>query len=659
MVFGNFFQEMAVGGTFVATAFMMIAITQIYMLDGTIKNYGGALNRDAFNWDFFASSVGYFAIWAIAFFLLRNDRCIILPMSDEEPAQWILTGIALAPMPPVMLSLLCSLYWPSLGYAENYRANLEADKGPIGHVMKLFENLKISRWYDVPRFVVNWCLLYIIGTAAFLHFSRTRRRFEKKNNTRILYIQIGLDIVLLSSLFLGLVAILLALALAINGPFGPAVAVLKVMFAGAFAVSLAGQVGLMLAAAVCISPEEGLVALYVPKEIAGRAPRHSATPLEAVSRSNSSAYNLEIAGRRREILTAVCLATVVALALALGGLSDAGILPPTILSRTVGRDLAVTAGLILIIRLGVIHQREVAEIWRSTGLRLGALLPVHFVRQAVHRLVNSLEVPAFLVKALMEELGTAPSGEPLVVPPDTAIFLNRRAQGAAEAIRRIQMWVDTLRADSLRLQDQQSRWLDPKLDLWTPLDAVVKDVMLESVALRHRLPLASGGKVRLSYRIEAHGQILAAELKSDLDIPEFGILSETEIRIDRSSLNDALSNIIRNGFQACAARSESVRSQERLFLDVGVTIEAGATSPLLIKIKDSGGGIPEAQRPHVFEPYFSTKGLAGSGLGLFMVREFLRALGGRITFTTSQTTNPPFTEFAITLPHRRVRIGRQ
>lgn len=50
-----------------------------------------------------------------------------------------------------------------------------------------------------------------------------------------------------------------------------------------------------------------------------------------------------------------------------------------------------------------------------------------------------------------------------------------------------------------------------------------------------------------------------------------------------------------------------------------------------VAIADSGGGIAEDVRPHIFEPMFSTKRGQGLGVGLAAVREIVEGLGGTIT----------------------------
>ena len=47
-------------------------------------------------------------------------------------------------------------------------------------------------------------------------------------------------------------------------------------------------------------------------------------------------------------------------------------------------------------------------------------------------------------------------------------------------------------------------------------------------------------------------------------------------------------------------------------------------------VQDNGGGIPEAIQKHIFEPFYSTKGDLGNGLGLYISREIMERHGGRI-----------------------------
>ena len=65
-----------------------------------------------------------------------------------------------------------------------------------------------------------------------------------------------------------------------------------------------------------------------------------------------------------------------------------------------------------------------------------------------------------------------------------------------------------------------------------------------------------------------------------------------------------------------------------------------------ILVSDEGPGIPADVANRVFEPFFSTKGGEGMGLGLSICREIVEDMGGTIDFETG----PTGTTFRVLLP---------
>ena len=75
---------------------------------------------------------------------------------------------------------------------------------------------------------------------------------------------------------------------------------------------------------------------------------------------------------------------------------------------------------------------------------------------------------------------------------------------------------------------------------------------------------------------------------------------------------------------------------------------------LVVRVRDNGLGIPEAQRDGLFRRFFrahehSATHVEGTGLGLSIVRETVRALGGRVWAEFPEVG----TVFAFALPARR------
>jgi two-component system NtrC family sensor kinase len=72
---------------------------------------------------------------------------------------------------------------------------------------------------------------------------------------------------------------------------------------------------------------------------------------------------------------------------------------------------------------------------------------------------------------------------------------------------------------------------------------------------------------------------------------------------------------------------------------------------VILEIEDTGPGIPEDIKQHIFKPFFTTKKEGhGTGLGLSMSRSIIEKFGGRIEF---QDVAPQGTCFRIVLPLKR------
>jgi two-component system nitrogen regulation sensor histidine kinase GlnL len=67
--------------------------------------------------------------------------------------------------------------------------------------------------------------------------------------------------------------------------------------------------------------------------------------------------------------------------------------------------------------------------------------------------------------------------------------------------------------------------------------------------------------------------------------------------------------------------------------------------PLVVTVEDNGAGIPDDLRPHLFDPFVTTK-IGGKGLGLALVAKIVGDHGGVIEFDSE----PRRTIFKVLLP---------
>lgn len=105
---------------------------------------------------------------------------------------------------------------------------------------------------------------------------------------------------------------------------------------------------------------------------------------------------------------------------------------------------------------------------------------------------------------------------------------------------------------------------------------------------------------------------------------------------DKTNLNSAIGNIIKNATQAIGLEADG---------KIGVKLCASDTS-FVITVKDNGKGIKEEDKKMIFVPNFTTK-TGGSGIGLSLAYNIVLSAGGSITFESQEGEG---TEFVVELP---------
>lgn len=115
-------------------------------------------------------------------------------------------------------------------------------------------------------------------------------------------------------------------------------------------------------------------------------------------------------------------------------------------------------------------------------------------------------------------------------------------------------------------------------------------------------------------------------------------------------LRQALSNLISNAIHA-------IRPNGRLVLRVheGARRSTGERGVCFL-IADNGGGIANNDRRMIFEPFFSTKGENGTGLGLWVTRGIVEKHRGTIRVRSAQGEKSG-TSFSIFLPFQKDPVG--
>lgn len=106
------------------------------------------------------------------------------------------------------------------------------------------------------------------------------------------------------------------------------------------------------------------------------------------------------------------------------------------------------------------------------------------------------------------------------------------------------------------------------------------------------------------------------------------------VAFDGTLLQQLIENLVNNSYEAC---------EEELLLEL-----SAASSPRYwqLKFKDNGPGIVEDMQRDMFTP-FKTSKVDGSGFGLALIKKFVEAHGGKISYNSAANG----AEFIIEVPH--------
>jgi two-component system NtrC family sensor kinase len=116
-----------------------------------------------------------------------------------------------------------------------------------------------------------------------------------------------------------------------------------------------------------------------------------------------------------------------------------------------------------------------------------------------------------------------------------------------------------------------------------------------------------------------------------------------KVPVNAGPLKQVILNIVVNAAHAIEPVSES--SGEKGSIRIATAIEG---TNAVIRITDSGGGIPESIRDRILEPFFTTKDVGqGSGQGLAIAQSIVDNHNGELSFESTMNQG---TTFTITLP---------
>jgi signal transduction histidine kinase len=159
-------------------------------------------------------------------------------------------------------------------------------------------------------------------------------------------------------------------------------------------------------------------------------------------------------------------------------------------------------------------------------------------------------------------------------------------------------------------------WAPDSPDLWAP-----------DSATPNRWAPDSGGHLTLGRAVDLFLAAKAAEGAAAKTLEWYGMILRRAVRGLGEEIY--LEQVVRNLLTNAAKYSEPGTS---------IVVEARAPDEVVVRVLDEGVGIAEADIAHVFELFYRsaavTRKAAGAGIGLFVSRQLIEAMGGRMWATS-------------------------
>ena len=190
---------------------------------------------------------------------------------------------------------------------------------------------------------------------------------------------------------------------------------------------------------------------------------------------------------------------------------------------------------------------------------------------------------------------------------------------------------DELREDLTSLIDASQRLLELSeagLDSIRPSQGDIPDLLALLEKIRHQMQ----GRMK---SLRTHATLGGIRCELDRKKP-------ISLTYPQKFVEIPLINLIDNALLHCGARDWAK-------VEISLEVDTQYTNqPLLIRVEDNGLGMTSGQRSQLFNPRKTSRGLAGSGIGLYLSKQLIESIGGSIEL--EKTVRWLGTSFIIRLP---------
>lgn len=248
------------------------------------------------------------------------------------------------------------------------------------------------------------------------------------------------------------------------------------------------------------------------------------------------------------------------------------------------------------------------------------------------------EERTFAVQVTRERSGGGDGGSVLTFDDVTELVVAQRTSAWADVAQRIAHEIKNpltpIQLSAERIKRKYGKVIEDRETFDKLTDTIVRQVgdlktMVDEFASFARMPKPEMAEHDLRDAMqepvllfrESHPQV-----KYDLHVPDEPVMGS----FDRRLITQALTNLVKNATESIVSHCEAEGTPDTYKGWVETRLEVH-DDHLTIDVIDNGAGLPKHNRTKLLEPYVTTKGHKGTGLGLAMVQKITEQHGGALS----------------------------
>ena len=252
-----------------------------------------------------------------------------------------------------------------------------------------------------------------------------------------------------------------------------------------------------------------------------------------------------------------------------------------------------------------------------------------------------------------DEVGTAEE-ELAAMQRELAFMLHQQSRLASLglAVSKINHDLRNLLASAQLFSDQLSNSADPKVQRFAPklMRALERAIAYAQSTLSYGAAQEAPPE-RRTVEVEPLIEEVHEALGLSFDVPIRWIVSVERgltMEADHDQLFRVLVNVARNAVQALETRGQRDPARDQIRIT-----GRREGSVVVLEVSDTGPGVPEKARAHLFQAFQGSARAGGTGLGLAIAAELVRAHGGEISLVPGTIG----ATFRIAIPDRAVDLS--